>query len=69
MYVKKDATVFHFCAKKCEKNALKLGRSRRKTKWTSRYHQIKVSHDRGKALKGADRDVLKEEKKAKEVEA
>ena len=69
MYVKKDATIFHFCAKKCEKNALKLGRSRRKTKWTVRYHQIKESHVKAdKAHKEKDDDVLKKETKAAEAE-
>ena len=69
MYVKKDATIFHFCAKKCEKNALKLGRSRRKTKWTIRYHQIKASHGHAEKVKGEDKDVLlKKEKKTEAAE-
>jgi len=41
MYVKKDGTVFHFCSSKCEKNQLKMKRSRRKTRWTGRHHEIK----------------------------
>lgn len=41
MYVKKDGTLFYFCSRKCDKNLLKLGRSRTKTKWTGRYHAIK----------------------------
>ena len=43
MYVKKDGTVFHYADKKSMKNDLLLGRSRRKTKWTNRHHQIKHS--------------------------
>ncbi len=73
MYVKKDGTIFHFCSTKCEKNALKLGRSRRKTKWTVRYHQIKASHAHGKGgkvdLKAEKGDVLKKETQQKEEEA
>ncbi len=43
LFVKKEGTAFYFCSNKCEKNLLKLKRSRRKTKWTERYHQIKES--------------------------
>lgn len=43
IFVKKEGTIFYFCSNKCEKNLFKLKRSRRKTKWAERYHQIKKS--------------------------
>lgn len=39
MYVKKDAKIFYFCSRKCEKNLLKLGRKPNVTKWSN--HLIK----------------------------
>jgi len=39
MYVKKDATVFHFCSNKCQKNQIKLKRSPRRTKWTKKFER------------------------------
>ncbi|MBS3112859.1 TRASH domain-containing protein [Candidatus Woesearchaeota archaeon] len=39
MYVKKDAKIFYFCSKKCEKNLIKLGRKPNATKWSN--HLIK----------------------------
>lgn len=34
MYIKKDAKIFYFCSKKCEKNLLKLKRKPNVTKWS-----------------------------------
>jgi len=39
MYVKKDATIFHFCSMKCQKNQLKLNRVPRNVKWTKKYER------------------------------
>jgi len=36
MLVKRDGTVFYFCSSKCERNMIKLGRKRRKLKWTAK---------------------------------
>ena len=33
-YVKKDAKIFHFCSRKCEKNMIKLKRKPRNITWT-----------------------------------
>lgn len=41
MYIKKEGTILHFCSKKCEKNTLKLRRSKTKTRWTEKHHQEK----------------------------
>lgn len=35
MYAQKDAKIFYFCSKKCEKNMLKLGRKPNVTNWSS----------------------------------
>jgi len=45
--VKKDGGIAHFKNKKNEKAELLFNRSRRKTKWTARYHQIKGSKKTG----------------------
>lgn len=37
MYVKKDAKIFYFCSKKCEKSVLKLKRKSRTTKWAKAF--------------------------------
>ncbi len=36
MYVKKDGSILFFCSGRCEKNAIKLGRSPRKVKWVTK---------------------------------
>ncbi|UCH88883.1 MAG: 50S ribosomal protein L24e [Thermoplasmata archaeon] len=37
MYVKKDASIFHFCSSKCKKNMVKLKRVPRRTLWSKKY--------------------------------
>lgn len=34
MYIKRDATVFHFCSSKCQRNQVGLGRVNRHVRWT-----------------------------------
>ena len=41
MYVKVDGKVFYFCATKCEKNMLKLGKKPHATRWTKITHNLK----------------------------
>lgn len=36
--IKNDGSVNFFCSGKCRKNALKLGRDKRKLKWTEAFH-------------------------------
>ncbi|MFO7618812.1 MAG: 50S ribosomal protein L24e [Thermoplasmata archaeon] len=43
MYIKKDGTVFNFCSNKCKKNNIGLGRVSRRTRWTTRYGELKAS--------------------------
>ncbi len=35
--IKNDGSISYFCSSKCRKNALKLGRDKRKLKWTESY--------------------------------
>lgn len=42
MYIKKDGTVYYFCRNKCQKNLLKLGRVPHRTRWTTRYAEMKT---------------------------
>ncbi|MBN1502974.1 50S ribosomal protein L24e [Candidatus Woesearchaeota archaeon] len=46
MFVKKDAKIFYFCSRKCEKNLLKLKRKPRTTRWTREFHQVKKGEKR-----------------------
>jgi large subunit ribosomal protein L24e len=34
MYIRRDATVFHFCSSKCQRNQVDLGRVNRHVRWT-----------------------------------
>ncbi len=56
MFVRKDGTVFNFCSNKCKKNNIHLGRVNRRTRWTTRYAELKN--------KGLDKEA--EEKPAEE---
>ncbi len=39
IFVRTDAKVLYFHSRKCEKNALKLGRTARNLKWTKHYEK------------------------------
>lgn len=41
-YVKKDAKIFHFCSRKCEKNMIQLKRKPRNVTWTAEHRQAKA---------------------------
>ena len=43
LYIKKDGTVFNFCSNKCKKNTIDLGRVARRTRWTTRYGELKAT--------------------------
>ncbi len=36
--IKNDGTTVYYCSSKCRKNHLKLGRDKRKLKWTEAFH-------------------------------
>ncbi|MBI3334305.1 50S ribosomal protein L24e [Candidatus Pacearchaeota archaeon] len=36
---KNDGSIAYYCSSKCRKNAIKLGRDKRKVKWTEAYGQ------------------------------
>jgi large subunit ribosomal protein L24e len=44
--IKNDGEINFFCSSKCRKNALQLGRDKRKLKWTATYVE---SRDKAKA--------------------
>ena len=37
--IKNEGSISYFCSSKCRKNALKLGRDKRKVKWTNFFHE------------------------------
>lgn len=41
MYIKRDATVYHFCSSKCQRNQVELGRVNRHVGWTKAYAEHK----------------------------
>jgi large subunit ribosomal protein L24e len=46
MYVTNKGKIYYFCSSKCDKNMLKLGRSKRRTKWTKAYRKEKIARIR-----------------------
>ena len=42
MYIRKDGTIYTFCSNKCKKNRVDLGRVPRRTRWTTRYAELKA---------------------------
>ena len=45
MYVKKDAKIYYFCSKKCQRNMLKLKRKARVINWTGKARAEKVKNN------------------------
>lgn len=41
LFVKRDGTIYVFCANKCKKNFLKLKRNPKKTRWTASFAKAK----------------------------
>jgi len=48
IFVKKDGKMFNFCAMKCEKNMIKLGRKAVKYKWTRASRKVREQIKGGK---------------------
>ena len=44
-FIKNDGSVNYFCSGKCRKNSLKLGRDKRRLKWTESYRIERVKAD------------------------
>jgi len=42
--IKNDGTIEFYCSSKCRKNRLKLGRDKRRVKWTNAYKVEMKSH-------------------------
>ncbi|HEX2065186.1 MAG TPA: 50S ribosomal protein L24e [Candidatus Thermoplasmatota archaeon] len=43
LYIKRDATTFHFCSSKCQRNQVGLGRINRHVRWTEAFQAHKGS--------------------------
>jgi large subunit ribosomal protein L24e len=67
MYIKKDGTVFNFCSNKCKKNNIGLGRVSRRTRWTTRYGELKASTLSRE--KGPEEEPVEEKKPAAKAPA
>lgn len=48
---KNDGTISYFCSHKCRMNALKLGRDKRKVRWTEAYRTGRKESDYNKTKK------------------
>ncbi len=55
MYVRRDGSALYFCATKCQRNMMKLGRSPRKTLWLTKRQpgMPKAAHVAAKAASPA----------------
>lgn len=61
--IKNDGTVDFYCSSKCRKNALKLGRDKKRMKWTEAYklELAKEAHD-ALRLKEREKTYAEEQK-------
>lgn len=66
--LKNDGSVEYYCSNKCKKNALKLGRDRRKVRWTEAY-KIKVAEELERARKESEKKAAKKTEEKKEEKA
>lgn len=65
--LKNDGSVNFYCSSKCRKNAIKLGRDRRKIKWTAAYKENLVKANAKEAKKKeAIKEAAKSESKKEE---
>lgn len=62
--LKNDGSVAYYCSGKCRKNALKLGRDKRRVKWTEAY-KIKLAEE----IEKTKREAKKAEEKMAEKAA
>ena len=74
MHVKKDGTIYLFCAHKCYMNMIKMKRVPRRTEWTRAYAVAKgiaktEKHDHGKDQKAQPVEKVESEKKPKALPA
>lgn len=73
MYIRRDATVYHFCSSKCQRNQVELGRVNRHVRWTQAAEEHKServeAHTPGAAKPAAKAKAAKAPAKAKEPAA
>ncbi len=58
--IKNDGSISFFCSSKCRKNALKLGRDKKKFKWTEAY---RINKEKAAALEKRINEKVEKEKK------
>jgi large subunit ribosomal protein L24e len=77
-YLKNDGSVNYFCTTKCQKNALKLKRDKRKIRWTEAFHikrekaraKVKLAEDEKAGKKKeevVEKKIMKEVKVKKKI--
>jgi large subunit ribosomal protein L24e len=60
--VKNTGVVAYYCSSKCRKNAEKLGRDKRKVRWTEAFHQTR---DKSRAREVENAERIAKQKEAK----
>jgi ribosomal protein L24E len=63
--IKNDGTIDFYCSSKCRKNALNLGRDKRRVKWTQIYKTNLKAHLAKEAKKVAEEKKAVEHKTVK----
>ncbi len=51
--IKNDGNIVYYCSSKCRKNHLKLGRDKRKLKWTVAFRETREKHAAAEVRKQA----------------
>jgi large subunit ribosomal protein L24e len=71
VYVTAKGKLYYFCSSKCDKNMLKLGRSKRKVKWTATYRKEKDARIKllGQGVKPGEIRELEKKEEQKEQHA
>ena len=59
-YIKNDGSVNYFCSSKCRKNQLKLGRDKKRLKWTEAYRIVKA--EEAEKIKNPDKKSVSKKK-------
>lgn len=60
--MKNNGTIAYYCSSKCRKNAEKLGRDKRKVRWTEAFH---ITRDKGIARELENKEKAAAKEKAK----
>lgn len=61
--IRNVGTVSFFCSSKCRKNSEKLGRDKRKVRWTEAFH---ITREKARTREHENKERSKKEKEAKQ---